>query len=114
MWTYRDGNDLGRHNRVRLLRGAHREIVRAILVVEELVGQDELVVVPIAVEGSNRVGVVGPAFIARDVSLDRPGLAAIKGLVEPQQVIVPFGADEPLGGANQVVGIGRIDSDVRL
>jgi len=73
--------------------------VRAILVVEELVGQDELIVVPIAVEGSDRVGVIGPALVAWDMPLDAPGRAAIEGLVESQQVVVTLSADEPLGGA---------------
>ncbi len=47
-------------------------------VVEELVAQVELVVVAEAVEGADRVGVVGPAFIAWNVSLGRPGLATIE------------------------------------
>src|SRR6266516_2156243 len=110
----RSGDDLGWNNRVRLLGGADRDIVRAILVVEELVGQNELVVVPIAIESSNRVGVVGPAFIPWDMPLDRPCLAAVKGLVESKQVVVPLGADEPLGGAYQVHRVGGIDPDIGL
>jgi len=114
MWMYRDGDDLGRDNRIRLLGGANREVVRAILVIEELVGQDQLIVVPEAIESPNRVGVIGPAFIAWDMPPDRPFLAAIEGLVESQQVVVTLGADEPLGGADQVLGVGGIDPDVGL
>src|SRR5205814_9013990 len=102
LWMNRNGDDLSWDGRVRLLGRADREVVRAILVVEVLVGQDELIVVPKGIEGPNRVGVIGPAFIPWDMPLGRPGLATVKGLVESKQVVVPLGADEPLGGADQV------------
>src|SRR6202043_35802 len=49
-----------------------------------------------------------------DVSLDRPGLAAIPGLVEAEKMVVAFGANDPLAGADQVFRVGGIDPDVRL
>src|SRR5260221_6732088 len=114
MRVYRDGDDLSRDGWVRLLGGADREVVRAIAVVEELVGQVQLIVVPKAIEGPHRVGIISPALVARDVPLNAPGLAAVKGLVEAQQVIVALGTHNPLGGADQVVGVGGIDPDVGL
>ncbi len=41
------------------------EIVRAIAVVEELVGQEQRVEVAEAAEGAPRIGVVGPALVGR-------------------------------------------------
>src|SRR5207247_2768298 len=90
------------------------EVMGPVGVVEKLVGQDQLIVVPIAIESSNRVGIVGPAFITWDVPLDAPGLAVVKGLVESQQVVVTLGADEPLGGADQVLRVGGVDANVGL
>src|SRR5205085_634100 len=88
LWAYRNGDDLGWNNRVRLLGRADRNVVRAILVVEKLVSQDELIVVPIAIEGADRVGVIGPTFIPWDMPLGRPCLAAVDRLVESQQMVV--------------------------
>src|SRR5579864_5892283 len=86
----------------------------AIAVVIELVAQDELVVVPVAIERANRVGIVGPTFVARDMALHRPGLATVERLVEPKQVVVTLWADEPFAGADQVIRVGRVDADIRL
>jgi hypothetical protein len=88
------------------------EPVEAGLVVIELIGQEGLVVVPVGVEGPDRVGVVGEALIARHMPHRRPGLPAIPRLVKAVQVVVAFGAGEPLGRPDEVLGIGWIDSDV--
>ena len=95
-----------------LLVGIDREVVCAVAVVEELVAEDQRVVVAVAVEGSDRVRVVGPALIARDVTLDGPVGAAIERLIEAEHVVVALGADEPLGRADQMARIGRVDPDV--
>ena len=42
----------------------------------------------------------------------RPGLAAVPGLVEADQVVVALGADEPLARADHVLRVQRIDPDV--
>ena len=65
-------------------------------VVEELVRQQRLVIVAECVEGADRIGVVGKALIARNVAHRRPGLAAIEGLVEAEQVVIALGAGKPL------------------
>src|SRR5947209_19873506 len=86
----------------------------AVRVVIELIGQVKQVEVAETVEGSDRIGVVTPAFVAWDMPLNRPGPASVEGLEEAEQVVVAFGADEPLDGADEVVGVGGIDPDVRF
>src|SRR5713101_6173173 len=56
--------------------------MRSVSVVIELVGQDQLVIVAEPVEGTHRIGVVGPAFVTWNVALDRPRGAAVPRLVE--------------------------------
>ena len=85
-----------------------------IAVVEELVRKNQRVEVAESVERADRVGVVAPAFVSRDVALDGPGEATVPGLVEPEHVVVALRAREPLGLADQVIGIHRVDPDVRL
>ena len=80
----------------------------------ELVGQDQRVIVAKGVEGPDGIRIVRPALVAGDVSLDWPGLAAIPGLVEAEKMVVAFGANDPLAGADQVFRVGGIDPDVRL
>src|SRR6266567_2939378 len=48
------------------------------------------------------------------MALNRPGRPSVEGLEEAEQVVVAFGADEPLDGADEVVGVGGIDPDVRF
>src|SRR5438132_1076376 len=81
-----DADDLGRLDRVRLLRLADGVVLASVRVVEELVRQVELVVVAETVERTDRVGVVRPAFEAGDVPLDAPRRAAVERLVEAEQV----------------------------
>ncbi len=114
MRAYCNRDDLGWVSRVRLPVRIDLEVMGSIGVVEELVGQDQLIVVPKAIESADRVGVIGPAFIAWNVPLDAPGLAVVKGLVESKQVVVTLGADEPLGGGDQVVRVSGVDADVGL
>ena len=108
----RDRNRLVRHGRVRFV--ADLVLLVAALVVVELVGQDRLVVVAVGVEGADGVGVVGPTFVTGDVAHDRPRVAAVEGLVEAEQVVVPLRPREPLARADDVTGIGRVDADVGL
>src|SRR5258708_19275545 len=110
MWPHRHPDDLSRLAWIRFLGSPDIEVMRAIAVVEELVGQNEFVVISEAVECANRIGIVGPALIARDMTLDRPGLAAIERLVEAEQMVVALRTDNPLGVADQVFGIGRINA----
>src|SRR5712692_3560830 len=63
---------------VRFLVRVGLEVMRAVSVVIELVGQDQLVIVAEPVEGAHRVGVVGPTFVAGYVALDRPGRATVE------------------------------------
>ena len=109
----RDGDDLLRHGRVHGVV-SDVEVMATVGVVVELVAEDELVEVPVAVEGADRVGVVRPALKAGDVALARPGLAAVGGLVEAEHVVVALRAHEPLRGADQVVGSLGVDDQVRL
>ena len=82
------------------------------LVVVELVRQDKRGEVAPRVERADRIRVVGPAFVARDVTLDRPRLAAVERLVEPEQVVVALAVDEPFALGNEMLRIGRVDADV--
>src|SRR5690348_1782931 len=74
----------------------------------------ELVVVAEGVERPDGVGVVGPPFVSRDMTLYRPRRATIERFVEAGQVVVALGADEPFGRADQMQRIRRIDTNVRL
>src|SRR5579859_3601180 len=78
VWTDGRRNDLGGQAGVRLARRANAEIVRTVAVVEELIGEDELVIIAKAVEGADGVGIVGPPLVAGDMALDGPGRAAIE------------------------------------
>src|SRR5207248_5744593 len=102
MRPHRDGDHLGRLHGIRLLRLADGEVVAPVRVIEELVRKVELVIVAEAVERADRVGVVGPTFVPRYVTLHRPRRATIKRLVEAGQVVVTLGADEPLDRADQM------------
>ena len=84
------------------------------LVVVELIRQKRLVVVAPVVESAHRVGVVGEALVTGHMPHGRPGLAAVPRLVETQQVVVAFGAREPLARADDVVRVRGVDPDVRL
>ena len=88
------------HARVGLLVWVGLVVVGAVGVVIELVGQVQLVIVAEAVEGAHRVGVIGPAFVSRDVTLHGPRRTAVEGLVEAEQVVVALGADDPLHGSD--------------
>src|SRR5215212_7720748 len=108
---YRDG--LGRHGRVELI-AAVVVLVEAGFIVVELVGQHQRVKVAPWIEGADRVGVVSPALVARHMSLDWPGSAAVERLVEAKQVIVALAADDPLTLTDQVVWVVRVDPQIRL
>ena len=112
VWSHRHGDDLGGLHGIGLLRLPDCEVVAAVALVEELVRQVELVVVAEAVEGADGVGVVGPAFVPRHMTLHGPRLAAVERLVEAKEVVVALGAHDPLGRADQMLRIRRIDADV--
>ena len=112
--THRHRDRLGGLHAVRLLRLADRVIVAAVAPVEELVREVDLVVVAEAVERADGVRVVRPSFIPRHVPLHGPRLAAVEGFVEAEQVVVPLRAHDPLGRADQMPRIRRIDADVGL
>jgi hypothetical protein len=67
-----------------------------------------------AIERADRIGVVRPALVARNVPLHRPGLTAVERLVEAEEMVVALGADDPLALADQVARVVRVDPDVRL
>src|SRR6202030_4513133 len=99
-WARRERDRFGRDARVRFLVLIGLEVVTAGARVIELVGQDQRVIVAKGVESPDGIRIVRPALVAGDVSLDRPGLAAIPGLVEAEKMVVAFGANDPLAGAD--------------
>src|SRR2546429_1022153 len=82
--------------------------------VRGLVREDQGVVISIGVKGADRVGVVAEPLVAGDVTLDRPGLAAVPGLIEAKYVVIALGTGNPLARTDDVVGILGIDTEVRL
>src|SRR5436309_8549205 len=78
----RDGDGLGRDRGIGLLR-AIGVLVSPELVVIELVRQLQRVEVAPRVEGPDRIRVVCPAFVTRDMTLDRPRRTPVERLVEP-------------------------------
>ncbi len=88
------------------------ELRTAVRLVGELVRENQLIVVAETVEGSDWVGVVGPALVTRYVTLDRPRFSPVQGFVEAQDVVIALRAGEPLGRANQVIRVGGVDLDV--
>src|SRR6266404_7917104 len=97
------------------------DLVRAIVVlvepefvVVELVRQDKRIEVAPRVERADRIRVVGPAFVTWDVTVDRPRLAAVERLVEPEQVVVALAVDEPFALGDEMLRIRGVDADVGL
>src|SRR5713226_3310587 len=107
----RDADSLVADAGVGLLAGV--ELLASVLgLVIEFVREDQLIVVAEAVEGSDGVSVVGPALVTRYVPLHRPCFSAVPGLVEAQHVVIALRTGEPLGRANHVPRIGRVNLDV--
>ncbi len=106
----RDADRLVADAGVGLLAGV--ELHASVRLVVELVREEQLIVVAEAVEGPDWVRVVGPALVTRYVALDRPSFSPVPGLVEAQNVVITLRAGEPLGRANQVPRVGRVDLDV--
>src|SRR5712692_7053792 len=71
-------------------------------------------VVAEGIESSHWIGVVGKPFVTGNMTLNRPGLAAVERFIEAEQVVVALGAHEPFGLPDQVIGVGWIHSNVRL
>src|SRR5712692_1974944 len=90
MRVHRYGDNLSGYTRIGLLGAANAEVMRAVGVVVELIAEHELVVVAVAIERADRVGVVGPTLIAGNMALRGPGLAAIERFVKTEQVVVPL------------------------
>src|SRR5712692_969954 len=88
MWPNCRGNGFAGKRGIRQGR-AVIEYLKAKFVVRELVRQQQGVVVAEGVESSHGVGVVRESFVAGNMTLHRPGLAAVERFVETLQVVVP-------------------------
>src|SRR5439155_23815515 len=111
-WTHGDRDSLIGHKVVWLV--PRLVLLVPAFVVIELVRQDGLVVVAVRVERTDRVGVVSPPFVARDVPHHGPRDASVPGFVEAEQVVVALGSGEPLARTDDVVRIGGVDADIGL
>src|SRR5260370_13140828 len=107
------GDGLARKRRIRQGR-AVIENLKPGFVIGKLVREKQGVIVTESVKSSHWVSVIGKAFVAGNMTLYWPGLAAVERLVETLQVVVALGAHEPFGLPNEVLGVGGIDSKVRL
>src|SRR5713101_5121771 len=71
-------------------------------------------VVSECVESADRIGVVGESLVTGNMTLHRPGLAAVERFIETQQVVISLGAHKPFGLPDQVIGVAGVYSKVRL
>ena len=107
----RDGDGFGWNRRIWFTVRVGLVALRVPVVIE-LVGQEYRVEVAVLIECADRVRVVGPTLISRNVSLNRPGLSSVRRFEEAEKVVVTLGAHEPFGLPDDVIRVGRVYTDV--
>src|SRR5438132_279180 len=113
MWPNSRGDGFAGKRGIRQRR-AVIEHLKAKFVIRELIRQQHGVVVAEGVESTHRVRIVGETFVTGNMTLHRPSFAAVERFVKALQVVVALGTNEPFGLPDQMIGVGGIDSKVRL